>query len=262
MKQEHREDSPSLQEVAHLGLSAGRLLLESGASGRIVHESIQDIALALGCDSAEVMCQHAAVLVTIRRQSTSCMQMTKVGEHGVNLRRAQAVRLVVRELMAGKLDCESAQAEIDEAPRSTPAYPVWLVCLSTGLACSAFGRLLGADWASFVPILVGSTCGQRIRMWMMHDRHNAFITTAVVSFLSALVADLGSHMAGSTHVAVATVSAVLLLVPGVAVLNAQTDVLEHRPNLAMSRALHVVYLLLFMTLGLALAQALIVALLP
>jgi uncharacterized membrane protein YjjP (DUF1212 family) len=262
MKQEYREDSPSLQEVAHLGLSAGRLLLESGSSGRIVHESIQDIALALGCDSADVMCQHAAVLVMICRQSASCMQMIKVGEHGVNLRRAQVVRHIIREIMAGKLDCARAQAEIDRVPGITPAYPVWLVCLSTGLACSAFGRLLGADWSSFFPILIGSTCGQRFRMMMLRDRHNPFITTAVVSFLSALLAGAGSHFAGSTHIAIATVSAVLLLVPGVAVLNAQTDVLEHRPNLAMSRALHVLYILIFMTLGLALAQALIVTALP
>jgi uncharacterized membrane protein YjjP (DUF1212 family) len=259
MKQESSENLPAMEEVAHLGLSAGRLLLESGASGRIVHESIQDIAFALGCDSAEVMCQHAAVLVMIRRRSASCMQMTKVGEHGVNLRRAQAVRHVVRELQAGNFDCAAAQAEIDKVPAGTPAYPVWLICLSTGFACSAFGRLLGADWASFFPILIGSAWGQWIRAIMSRDRHNVFITAAVVSFLSALFAGVGARIAGSTHVAVATVSAVLLLVPGVAVLNAQTDVLEHRPNLAMSRALHVLYLLIFMTLGLALAQALVVA---
>lgn len=259
MKKENCGDCPSLEEIARLGLSAGRLLLESGASGRIVHEAIQDIAFALGCDSAEVMCQHAAVLVMIRRQSASCMQMTKVGEHGVNLRRAQAVRFTIRELAAGKLDCSGAQVEIDQVPASTPTYPIWLVCLSTGLACSAFGRLLGADWASFLPILIGSSSGQWIRKAMIHDRHNVFITAAVVSFLSALFAGVGARIAGSSTIALATVAAVLLLVPGVAVLNAQTDVLEHRPNLAMSRALYVLYLLVFMTLGLALAQALVVA---
>jgi len=258
VKQPNHEDLPSLDRVARLGLSAGRLLLESGASGRIVHEAIQDIADALGCDSAEVMCQHAAVLVMIRRRSESCMQMTKVGEHGVNLRRAQAVRQVIRELVAGNLDRHDAQVEIDRVPTTTPAYPVWLVCLSTGLACSAFGTLLGADWASFLPMLAGAAWGQWIRMIMIHDRHNIFVTAGVVSFLSALFAGVGARIAGSTQLPIATVAAVLLLVPGVAVLNAQMDVLESKPNLAMARALRVFYLLVFMTLGLALAQALVV----
>ncbi len=50
----------------------------------------------------------------------------------------------------------------------------------------------------------------------------------------------------------------LLLVPGVAVLNAQLDAIDGKPNLAAARGLRVAYLLLFMTLGLVLAQQLVV----
>ena len=53
-------------------------------------------------------------------------------------------------------------------------------------------------------------------------------------------------------------AAVLLLVPGVAVLNAQLDAVDGKPNLAAARGLRVAYLLLFMTLGLVLAQQLVV----
>jgi uncharacterized membrane protein YjjP (DUF1212 family) len=53
------------------------------------------------------------------------------------------------------------------------------------------------------------------------------------------------------------VSAVLLIVPGPAVLNTQMDVIEGKPNLAAARGLRVIYLLMFMTLGLVAAQRLI-----
>jgi uncharacterized membrane protein YjjP (DUF1212 family) len=258
MKQHMHTPPPPLEAVARLGLTAGGILLEAGASGRIVHEAIQSIAFSLGCDSAEVMCQHAAVLVMIRRGPESCMQMVKVGEHGVNLRRAQAVRQIVRDLAAGKLDCHYAQAEMDQVPASTPSYPLWLVCVSTGLACGAFGRLLGADWLSFAPTLVGAGVGQWVRHHMAHSRHNIFVTAGVVSFISALLAGIGARLFGSSQLTIATISAVLLLVPGVAVLNAQADVLESKPNLAVARALRVLYLLIFMTLGLASAQAIII----
>ena len=52
-------------------------------------------------------------------------------------------------------------------------------------------------------------------------------------------------------------AAVLLLVPGVAVLNAQLDAIHGMPNLAAARSLRIAYLLLFMTLGLVLAQHLV-----
>jgi uncharacterized membrane protein YjjP (DUF1212 family) len=248
---------PPIDEVAHLCLSAGRLLLQNGANGRNVHEAIADIASALGCSSVEVFCQHAAILLMIHRGAGSCMQMSRAAEHGVNLRRTRAVRKTVSELVARNIDCAAAQAQIDGVEDTTAAYPVWFVCLSTGLACSAFGRLLGADWASFLPILLGSSSGQWLRHTLFHRRHNSFIIAGIVSFQSAFVAGLGARLCGSIHIPVSMVSAVLLLVPGVAVLNAQIDILEGKPNLAAARALRVLYLLMFMALGLALAQALV-----
>jgi len=254
----YNESLPTLEQVAQLGLSSGRILLESGANGRIVHEAVADIANAYACDSAEVMCQHAVVLVMIRRGAESCLQMMKVGEHGVNLRRMQAVRQIIRELGTKKPDCGQAQAEIDNVTTATPGYSVWLVCLSTGMACSAFGRLLGADWASFLPTLVGAACGQFIRHHMTKQKHNIFVTAGIVSLVSALLAGIGARICGSTDLAISTVAAVLLLIPGVAVLNAQVDILESKPNLAGARVLRVVYLVGFMALGLALAQTIVI----
>ncbi|HEX4084298.1 MAG TPA: threonine/serine exporter family protein [Chthoniobacteraceae bacterium] len=248
---------PPLDDVARLCLCAGCQMLQTGANGRNVHEAVTDITQALGCDSAEVFCQHAAILVTIRRGPESIMQMSKATEHGVNLRRIQAVRQIIRDLAAGRLDCAAAQAALDQVPRTTPAYPVWLVCLSTGLACGAFGRLLGSDWLAFLPIVAASTGGQWARHEMLHRRHNIFVVAGAVSFLSAALAGLGCRLVHSIHIPIATVAATLLLVPGVAVLNAQVDILEGKPSLATARALRVLYLLTFMALGLVLAQALV-----
>ena len=249
-------DTP-LAQVARLCLSAGRLMLLTGANGRMVHEAISEIAGALGCDTVEVFCQHAAILVTIHRGEHSFIQMNKAPEHGVNLRRTQAVQQIIRDLSAGRLDCACAQAAIDRIPETTAAYPVWFVCLCTGLACGAFGRLLGADWQSFLPIIVASAGGQWLRHTLLHQRHNIFVVAGVISFVSATLAGFGARLCGSTHASIATVAAVLLLVPGVAVLNAQVDILEGKPNLAAARALRVLYLLMFMALGLALAQTLV-----
>ena len=74
---------------------------------------------------------------------------------------------------------------------------------------------------------------------------------------SWIIFNVGGRFLGSAHLEIATVSAVLLLVPGVAVLNTQTDVIEGKPNIAAARGLGVIYILLFMTLGLLAAQRLI-----
>jgi uncharacterized membrane protein YjjP (DUF1212 family) len=246
-----------LSDVARLSLSIGRLFMEFGESARMIHEEILAMAHCLGCDSAEVYCQHAAIIVTLRRGEEFCVQMGKVGEHGVNLRGSEVVKDIVRRVSDGDVACSVGQSQLDNIQRAIPSYPVWLVCLCTGLACSAFGRLLGADWLSFFPVLVASAVGQWIRRAMQVRRKNLFMTTGIVSFVSALLAGVGGRFLGSSHLEIATVSAVLLLVPGVAVLNTQTDVIEGKPNLAAARGLRVLYILLFMTLGLVAAQRLI-----
>lgn len=248
---------PPLPAVARLSLSIGRLFMEFGESARMIHEQIVAMAHCLGCDSAEVYCQHAAIIVTLRRGAEFCVQMGKVGEHGVNLRGLEAVRDILSRVSHGDLEYSDAQTELDNIPRTTFSYPAWLVCLCTGLACSAFGRLLGADWLSFFPVLVASAVGQWIRRAMVVREKNLFMTTGIVSFVSAFLAGVGARLLGSSRLEIAMVSAVLLLVPGVAVLNIQTDVIEGKPNLAAARSLRVIYILLFMTLGLVAAQYLI-----
>jgi uncharacterized membrane protein YjjP (DUF1212 family) len=243
--------------MARLSLTIGRLFMECGGSGALVHEEIIAVARCLGCDSAEVYCQHAAIIVTLRRGEEFCVQMGKVGEHGVNLRRSESVSDIVRRVSNGDLDCAGGQRELDNVLSTVASYPLWVVCLSTGLACAAFGRLLGTDWLSFVPITLGAAVGHWVRHTLIRRGMNLFLTTGIVSFTSALLGGLGARLAGSSHLGVATVSAVLLVVPGVAVLNTQKDAIEGKPNLAAARGLRVLYLLLFMTFGLLAAQRLI-----
>jgi uncharacterized membrane protein YjjP (DUF1212 family) len=117
---------------------------------------------------------------------------------------------------------------------------------------------LNAAWLSFVPTLAGAAAGQWLQHSLLGRKQNVFLVAGIVSFVSAVVAGLGGRLLGSGHLEIATMAAVLLLVPGVAVLNAQLDAIDGKPNLAAARGLRVAYLLLFMTLGLVLAQQLVV----
>ena len=248
---------PSLDNVARLSLSVGKLLLETGASAQTVHEAVEEISKGLGCERPMTYSQHAAIIVMLRRGAESCVQMGKVGEHGVNLRRAEALTRIVSQVAAGEMDCARAQRQVDDVPRTAPGYPLWLVCLATGLACASFGRLLNAAWLSFVPTLAGAAAGQWLRHFLLGRKHNVFLVAGVVSFVSAFIAGLGGRLVGSGHLEIATLASVLLLVPGVAVLNAQLDAIGGKPNLAAARSLRIAYILVFMTLGLVFAQRLV-----
>ena len=252
-----RPGEPSLRDVALLCLMVGRLLLESGANGRVVHEAIATVATGLGCDAAEAFCQHAAIIVVLTRRGESHTRMGKVGEHGVNLRRCENIQEAVRRIGLGEFTCEEALAEVSRVPRTTRHYPLWFVCLATGLACSAFGRLFKCDWLAFMPTLVGAAAGQYVRHVMFHAHRNIFLIWGVVSFVSAIIAGAGALWLHCDHIPLAMTAAVLLLVPGIPILNAQIDAIEGRPTLASARGLRITFMLLFMALSLAAAQVIL-----
>lgn len=254
-----RPGEPSLRDIARVCLTVGRMLLEWGANARVVHEAIATVARGLGCDSAEAFCQHAAIIVVLVRRGESHTRMGKVGEHVVNLRRTENLQEIIRRIGRGELGCAEALRAVEQVPAATGSYPVWFVCLATGLACSAFGRLFKSDWVAFLPTLIGSGAGQYVRHFLFHRHANIFLTAGIVSFLAALIAGLGSGAPGATNLPLAMVASVLLLVPGVPVLNAQIDVIEGKPNLAAARGLRITFLLLFMALGLSFAQILVLA---
>jgi uncharacterized membrane protein YjjP (DUF1212 family) len=253
---EENKETP-LHEIAHLALTVGRMLLEWGANARAVHEAIANTAAGLGCDSADAFCQHAAIITVLRRGNKSHTQMGKVGEHVVNLRRTQNLQKIVQRISRGELTCAQAQAEVELVPTTTKHYPIWFICLATGLACSAFGRLFNSDWVSFIPTLIGAGVGQYVRHTLFHKKYNIFLIAGIVSFIAATLAGFGAKAVGSVHLPLAMLASVLLLVPGIPVLNAQIDVIEGKPNLAAARALRITFLLLFMALGLSFAQGLV-----
>jgi uncharacterized membrane protein YjjP (DUF1212 family) len=88
---------------------------------------------------------------------------------------------------------------------------------------------------------------------------NVFLSTAMVSFTAAALAGVGAELAGSRKAELASLSAVLLLIPGLSALTAQKDIIDGHMNLGTSRAVHALAIVFFIGVGLLIAQRLLFA---
>jgi uncharacterized membrane protein YjjP (DUF1212 family) len=181
--------------------------------------------------------------------------MMEVGPHGVDCRLIHAVRTLARRIQHGDLTRAEALAEVTRLKQNTPHHPPLLVAFAVGIACAAFGSLLGLDWAAFIPVFTAGAIGQSIRHALLRRDTNVFIVTAGVAFLASSLGELGAKLAGSTTVSLAMIASCLLLVPGVPALNAQSDIMEGHPTLGTARAVSVLMLLMFIAVGVMLARA-------
>jgi uncharacterized membrane protein YjjP (DUF1212 family) len=86
---------------------------------------------------------------------------------------------------------------------------------------------------------------------------NVFLSTAMVSFTAAALAGFGAVIAGSRKAELASLSAVLLLIPGLSALTAQKDIIDGHLNLGTSRAVRALTVVFFIGAGLLVAQRLL-----
>jgi uncharacterized membrane protein YjjP (DUF1212 family) len=247
----------SLEPIAMVALDAGRILMESGASGNSVESLVAEVAQGLGSERVDLRIGYASLAITVGIGSDGITRMRKVGPIGVNQRLDQAIHHLAARIKTGGYTPATARAELDRLSRETPRHSSLVTAIAVGLACAAFGRLLKADWLAAGPIFMGATVAQLVRRQLHHMQVNPFIGAAVVAFIGSTLGGFGARILGSTTISTAMIASILLLVPGVPSLNAQNDILGGRPTLGSARTVWVAVILIFATVGLWLGQVLL-----
>jgi uncharacterized membrane protein YjjP (DUF1212 family) len=247
--------APALEPIAMVALDAGRMIMEAGANADSIKTIVEKFARGLGAERVDLRIGYASLAITIGIGPNGITRMRKVGPLGVNQRLDQRIWQMSERVSRGELNTVQVQTELGRLVESAPRYSTWLMAVAVGLACAAFGRLLKVDWPGTGPVLVAATIGQLVRRGLQTRHVNVFIATALVSFLSASLAGVGAHWAGSGTVMTAMIAAILLLVPGIPAVNTLSDILDGHPTLGSARAVTVAVTLIFMAVGLWFAEA-------
>ncbi|TCT40352.1 threonine/serine exporter family protein [Martelella mediterranea] len=238
-----------LEMQALTALDAGRILMETGAKSAVVRDGIERVARGLGARTVDIRVGFASISVTLGDDVVTSTHMTSVGHHGVNMRVNHKVREICAAAGKGGLSLEELRRRLSEAQLATEKHHRMLNVFAAGLACAAFGRLLGADAPAFVTTLLASMIGQYVRLQMLERHYNPFVVTAFVAFAAAFLSGVGAMFAGSSMIDTSMSAAVLMLVPGVPSMNAQTDIMEGFPTLGSARFVTVAMILVFITVG-------------
>lgn len=246
-----------LERIAHVALQIGCILTESGASVRIAHEGARMIAAGQGVDVLGMRSGYASFEITVGAGQNTITRMAQVGQHGVNHRLDFAVRELACRAEQGGMTPDQIETELARMRRDIPRHPPWLVAIATGAACAAFGRLLGADWPAFLPMLGAAAIGQGLRHLLLGRGVNVFVVAAIIGCVAATLGGLGARLAGSATIELAMMASILLLVPGVPSTNAQTDIMDGYPTMGSARAVWVIMIMVFAVTGLWLAEFLL-----
>lgn len=245
-----------LRDVIDLALWAGQLVMQYGAETQRVEEAVQRFGIGLGCDHVDVLVSPNVIIATTHSGPEFRTKMRRVARYTVDMSLIAAISHLSHQVWRGELNRFQVRAELERISHAQPHYNRWLIVLLVGLACGAFSRLFGGDWAAFLMTFVAAALAMFIRQ-ELHRRHfNPLLITALTAFVAGSVASLAAVLALSATPRDALAASVLLLVPGVPLINSAEDLIRGHMVTGIVRGVTGALLAGAIALGLLLAMSL------
>lgn len=247
-------DHAVLTEVIHLCLWAGTLLMEHGADSQRVEETVCRIGRALGADDIATFVSANALIVTVSSGSEFRTRTARVGAHGINMTMVSAINRLSRRIEVGELERTTVRSELARISSMPQHYNRFLVVGMVGLGCFALCRLAGGDWSVCGVTFMASALAMLVRQELTRRSVNIFLVVIVTAFIAGLLASSAVWLQLGERPQLALATSVLLLVPGIPMINAVEDMITGHAVVGVARGVTAALIALAIALGLALAM--------
>jgi uncharacterized membrane protein YjjP (DUF1212 family) len=244
----------ALRDVIDLSLWAGQLLLQHGAESARVEETVHRLGTGLGCDWMDILVSPNAIMVTTSSGDEFRTKIRRVVTIGVNMQIICEIDDLSRQASSGLTDRFQAREHLQHIDLLKPQYNRWLVVLMVGLACGAFSRLFGGDWGVFVVTFFSAGAAMFARQELNRHHFNPLVIVVLTAFVAGVFASSATVFQLSNHPQLALAASVLLLVPGVPLINSAEDLIKGHLVTGITRGVTGGLISLGIALGLTLAM--------
>jgi uncharacterized membrane protein YjjP (DUF1212 family) len=242
-----------LRDAINLSLWAGQMLLQNGADSARVEELIHRTGTGLGCDWMDIVVLPASITATTMNNEEFRTRVRRAPARGVNMTIIAEITELSYQVREGRLDRFGLRRELRRIDTLPPQYNRWMVVFGVGLACAAFSRLFGGDAVTFGVTFLAASAAMFVRQELHHRYFNPLIITMLTAMVAGICASLVTTLNPTGNADTAFSAAVLLLVPGVPLINSTEDLIRGHLVTGVARGIMGVLVSLAIALGLAIA---------
>lgn len=245
------------EELLNMTAELGCQLMFSGAEIYRVEESMRRLLNAYRLGTAEVFAIPSCIIVSVTTpEGRSITRMRRIGGHGTDLERLERCNALCRRLCAETPPLEEAHALLSALPEWSRQYASWQALLGYGIAPAFFAPLFGGGLSD---ALCAFAVGLAIGACQLYGRSligsNGFFRTAICSAIASLLSLLLVHWGFGGSVDTVTISALMMLVPGVALTNAMREIMVGDTISALSHIADAILIGVAIALGAAVGLA-------
>ncbi|WP_445732302.1 threonine/serine exporter family protein [Mariniflexile sp.] len=244
------DSSKELIKATNLLLEISSLLMVSGANTIRVNLSINRFALGLNFKTSCFISHKSIVMTLYEEDSTqSCTRVKNIPPHAINFSIISAISKASWEAATENWTLEQISNEIKKIT-SQKKYSTLLVLVAVSLAGAGFCNIFRGDYLNMLVAFISTLVGLIVFQLTHRQNFNVYIRIFLGSLIASFIAGLGVvyHIGINPQTALAT--SILYLVPGVALINSFTDLLDNNIINGMVRFTTGFMTVLAMALGL------------
>lgn len=222
-------------KVIDVVLTAGKILLESGAETYRVEDTMSRIAYSFGLDNTNSFVSNTAIIFSLNDRTNT--RLIRVRDRTTDLEKIALANNISRKIAKNELTIDEAKSELIHLEHASLQYSYLTKFLTASIACGFFLFMFGGvAQDSIFAILAGAGAFLTfdfVQRFIQIKFFSEFISAIVVISVAAI-----SHKLGlSINQDIITISGVMVLVPGILITNAIRDLMAGELLAGMSRGM-------------------------
>lgn len=209
------------EKIKDVVMLAARILLEAGAEGTRVEDTMTYISSALGYKESNSFVTNT--VVTYLLHNGTHPRIYRIQSRDTNLIRISETNRVSRHIVSGKLSLDEAWEKLKYIDEKIDDHPLPYKALAGGMVGLSFLYLQGGMLVDVPTAILAGGIGYFVTEYITQKVETQFIPEFIGAFIIALLAVFGHTLVPGGELSVLIVSAVMPIVPGVLITNAIQD---------------------------------------
>ena len=185
-----KTDPRHLYRKLNILVKVGIILMESAADSNRIIRNMRRVAAFLGLDNDNLHIDilYGTVKVSYCDETHSFSRFVHSDKYTINMKVLADVSQLSWKAIREDESIKSFERKLSDPTLTQPDYPAWGVTLGAALGSGGFAVLFGGDWPSFIPAAISGFVGFTVRHFMLTNRFNFYMVTALTAFIATLTA--------------------------------------------------------------------------
>lgn len=221
------DSSKELIKITDQLLEISSLLMVSGANTIRVNLTINRFATGLNFKTSFFI-SHKSIIMTLYQEDSTlgCTRVKNIPPHAINFSIISAISKASWDAVTENWTLDQISEEINKI-KTQKRYPQIMVLVAVSLSGAGFCNIFNGDYLNMLVAFISTFIGLLVLRLTHREKFNVYIRIFLGSFIASLFAGFGIVFNIGAHPQTALATSILYLVPGVALINSFTDLIDN-----------------------------------